>query len=98
MGSEIKEAEFPDLFDNLRVRGAFDARLLKPMIASQIGEGCPFPTIKAAADHYGLHPERMRQLVRGERSAEPQVLNALGLEKITLYAPLRTTPEIGREE
>ncbi|WP_293921060.1 hypothetical protein [Sphingobium sp. UBA5915] len=80
------EPIFRDLFDDLRMRGAFDARLLQPMMASQIGEGCPFPTIKAAADHYGLHPERMRQLVRGERAAEPQVLEALGLEKITLYA------------
>ncbi len=76
-----------DLFDSLRERGAFDANLLSPMVACQIGDGCPFPTIKAAASHYGIHPERMRQLVRGIRPAEPMVLEALGYEKVVLYVP-----------
>ena len=75
-----------DLYDALRERGCIDPLILRAMIRSQIGEGCPFKTVKAAADHYGLRPEDLRMFIRGQRPAEPKILDAFGLERVTLYA------------
>lgn len=61
--------------------------LFRAMFQSQIGDNCPFPTIKAAADHYGVHPEQFRLFVRGERPAEPRLLDKLGFERVTFYRP-----------
>lgn len=78
-----------DLYDGLRERGCIDPIIFRAMVRGQIGKGCPFPTIKAAADHYGLHPEHLRLFVRGKRPAEPKLLEAFGLERIVLYATRR---------
>lgn len=82
-----------DLYDGLRARGCIDPLIFRAMVQCQIGKDCPFPTIKAAADHYGLHPEHLRMFVRGLRPAEPKLLEAFGLERVVLYAPATpTTP------
>ncbi len=79
-----------DLYDNLRERGCIDPVIFRAMVRCQIGKDCPFSTIKAAADHYGLHPEVLRLFIIGKRPAEPKLLDAFGLERIVLYAPRLT--------
>lgn len=83
----------PDLYDDLRERGCVDPVLFAAMVRSHIGKDCPFPTIKAAAESYGVHPEQLRMFLRGKRPAEPKLLRAFGLEKITLYAVRQDAPE-----
>ena len=75
-----------DIYDSLRERGCVHPKIFQAMFASMIGKNCPYPTIKAAADEWGLHPEQLRLFVRGKREPETKVLKALGYEKITLYA------------
>ncbi len=78
----------PDLYDRMRKEGLIDPVLVRAMLECQIGEDCPFPTIKAAAKHYGLHPEHLRMLIRGIRPPEPKILAALGLERVVFYRPV----------
>ena len=86
-----------DLFDDLRARGAIDPVLFRAMFASQIGEECPFPTIKAAADKFGVGAEQYRLFIRGKREPEPKLLAALGFEKVVLYASAQRI-EAGTDE
>jgi hypothetical protein len=76
----------PDLYDALRARGCIDPVLFRAMVRSHVGTDAPFPTIKAAAESYGVHPEQLRLFIRGKRPAEPKLLTAFGLERIVLYA------------
>ncbi len=76
----------PDLFDDLRARGAMHPTIFRAMLRSQIGEECPFPTIKDAADKLGINPEQLRLFIRGKREAEPAILEAFGLIREVLYA------------
>lgn len=62
-------------------------KILHAMVASQIGPDCPFPTVKAAADHYGIHPEQLRMFIRGKRRAESKLLKAFGVVPVTFYLP-----------
>ncbi|SLK03662.1 hypothetical protein [Novosphingobium mathurense] len=65
------------------------SQIMRAMVVSQIGEGCPFHTIKAAADHYGVHPEQLRMYVRGLRQElEPKMMAAMGVEKVVFYRPV----------
>ena len=68
-----------------------DPIILRAMLAGQIGDECPFPSVKAAAAHYGVHPEILRLFVRGNRPAEPALLKALGLERVIFYRPVNKT-------
>ena len=62
--------------------------IFRAMVEGQIGEGCPFKTIKAAADHYDLTPEVLRLFVRGKRPAEPAIMKAFGVERVVFYRPV----------
>lgn len=78
-----------DLYDRMREEGLVDPLLVRAMVQSSIGDGRPFPTIKAAADAYGVHPEQLRMYVRGIRKEpEPKILAALGLERVVFYRPI----------
>jgi hypothetical protein len=76
----------PDLYDALRERGCIDPVIFRAMVRSHIGKDAPYPTIKAAADAYGVHPEQLRLFIRGKRPAEPKLLRAFGLERVELFA------------
>ncbi|WP_292922617.1 hypothetical protein [Novosphingobium sp. SCN 63-17] len=65
--------------------GCIHPIILLAMVRGSIGKGCPFPTIKAAADHYGIHPEQMRMYVRELRPPEPKLLEAMGMERVVFY-------------
>ncbi len=61
--------------------------IFRAFVQGLVGEGCPFPTIKALADHHGLHPEHLRMFIRGLRPAEPKLLKAFGMERAVFYRP-----------
>ena len=63
--------------------------LMRASIASQIGEGCPFPSIAEAARHYGVNCEQLRLYVRGKRPAEPKLCAAFGVVPVTFYLPTK---------
>lgn len=80
-----------DLYDRMREEGLIDPILVRASIACQIGDGCPFPTRKAMADHYGVHPEQLRMFILGiRRELEPKLAKAMGLERVVFYRPIKS--------
>lgn len=90
-GWSLPRDDVHDLYDSIRDDGLTDSRLTRAAIVCQIGKDSPFQTIKAMADHYGVHPEQLRSYIKGVRAEmEPKMLRAFGLERVIFYRPAST--------